>query len=52
MVNYDNLLEHAGVFEVISKYRSGILFFQYDDPLIYAFTSAFKILPDAGEPGN
>ena len=30
--------------EVLKSPADGIIFFQYDDPLIYAFTSAFKIL--------
>lgn len=37
--------------EILERLRSpvdGILFFRYDSPLIYAFTSAFKILRDTG----
>ena len=33
------------VLELLKSPSDGIIFFQYDDPLIYAFTSAFKILP-------
>ena len=35
--------------ETLQSPVNGILFFQYDDPLIYAFTSAFKILSDGDE---
>ncbi len=34
--------------ETLKSPADGILFFQYNDPLIYSFTSAFKILRDKG----
>ncbi|MBQ6360279.1 MAG: succinylglutamate desuccinylase/aspartoacylase family protein [Lachnospiraceae bacterium] len=34
------------ILETLKSSADGIIFFQYNDPLIYAFTSAFKILAD------
>ena len=34
------------ILETLKSPADGIIFFQYNDPLIYAFTSAFKILAD------
>ena len=36
------------ILEILQSPADGILFFQHNDPLIYAFTSAFKILRDTG----
>ncbi len=36
------------VLETLQSPADGMIFFQYNDPLIYSFTSAFKILRDIG----
>ncbi len=36
------------ILETMRSPADGVIFFRYDDPLIYAYTSAFKILCDNG----